>query len=278
MTEDVATPLSAQGSSLGWRSSGIVSLLTDFGLEDAYVGVMKGVMLAHNDGARIVDLSHGVAPQAVLQAAWMLAHAWKHFPDGTTHLAVVDPGVGSERRILIAEDRGHAFLAPDNGLLGPVLSEDARVFELDVDRFALPNLSRTFHGRDIFAPAAAALAAGSAPEEIGSPIDDWQRAGFPGPLALDDGWKTEVLMVDRFGNLITPLVLPPRALHGAHWTARVGDASAPLVETYADVESGALLALIGSCGSLEVSVAGGDARTRLGARIGDAVTLKRTQS
>lgn len=277
MTDEGASPVLAPGSSLGWRSNGIVSLLTDFGLEDAYVGVMKGVMLAHNDGVRCVDLCHGVAPQAVLQAAWLLAHAWKRFPDGTTHLAVVDPGVGSDRRILVAEDQGHAFLAPDNGLLGPVLSEDARVFELDVERFALPNASRTFHGRDIFAPAAAALSAGFAPEELGTSTDDWLHAGLPGPVALDDGWRTEVLFADRFGNLITPLTLPQRALEGSAWSVRVAGREMPLVATYADVESGALLALLGSCGSLEVSLRGGDARAALGAKIGDEVTLRRME-
>lgn len=277
MTNVGASPAAAPGSSLNWRSNGIVSLLTDFGLEDAYVGVMKGVMLAHNDGVRCVDLSHGVAPQAVLQAAWLLAHAWRRFPDGTTHLSVVDPGVGSDRRILVAEDAGHAFLAPDNGLLGPVLSEDARVFVLDAERFALPNASHTFHGRDIFAPAAAALAAGLAPEELGDPTEDWLHAGFPGPVVLEDGWRTEVLFADRFGNLITPLTLPARVLEGATWSARVAGREAPLVRTYADAGVGGLLSLIGSCGSLEISVAGGDASAVLGARVGDEVTLRRME-
>ncbi|MCA8978731.1 MAG: SAM-dependent chlorinase/fluorinase [Planctomycetes bacterium] len=254
-----------------------MSLLTDFGLEDAYVGVMKGVMLSHNDGVRCVDLSHGVAPQAVLQAAWLLAHAWRRFPDGTTHLAVVDPGVGSGRRILVAEDAGHAFLAPDNGLLGPVLSEDARVFELDADRFALPNASRTFHGRDVFAPAAAALASGMAPEELGEPTDDWLQAGFPGPEVLEDGWRTEVLFADRFGNLITPLTLPARLLEGEDWCARVAGRAAPLVGTYAEVEPGVLLALFGSCGSLEVSLRDGDARAELAVQSGEVVTLRRME-
>jgi len=276
VSEEAEQLSTAGATSLGWRSSGIVSLLTDFGLDDAYVGVMKAVMLAHNEGVRFVDLSHGVAPQAVLQASWLLAHAWNRFPDGTTHLAVVDPGVGSDRRILVAEDRGHAFLAPDNGLLGPVLSEDARVFALDVERFALPNTSRTFHGRDVFAPAAAALAAGQAPEDLGESIDDWLHAGFPGPTLLEDGWSTRVLYADRFGNLITPLILPAAALEGASWQARIGGCDAPLVETYADAASGALLALLGSCGSLEVSQRDGDARAALGAKVGDEVTLRKT--
>lgn len=262
---------------LGWRPSGVVSLLTDFGLEDAYVGVMKGVLHAHADGLRVVDLTHGVAPQQVLQASWFLAHAWRRFPDGTVHVAVVDPGVGSDRRILVAEDGGHAFLAPDNGLLGPVLSEDARVFALDVDRFALEGASRTFHGRDVFSPAAAALAGGTPPAEMGEPAGEWLHAGFPGPSRTPDGWRTEVLFADRFGNLITPLTVPREALVGGRWTVEVRGREVPLVETYADVEGGELLALIGSCGSLEVSRAGGDARAALDASPGDEVRLRRIE-
>jgi hypothetical protein len=120
-----------------WKPSGVVTLLTDFGSEDPYVGMMKGVLLSAAPGLAIVDLTHGVPPQCLRVGAWFLAHAFGYFPAGTVHVAVVDPGVGSSRRLLVAEDRGHAFLAPDNGLLGPVLSSEARVFELDAARFAL---------------------------------------------------------------------------------------------------------------------------------------------
>src|SRR5258705_8794726 len=116
-----------------WKPSGIVTLLTDFGTDDPYVGMMKGVLLSAAPGLRIVDLTHGVPPQSVRVGAWFLAHAFAFFPAGTVHVAVVDPGVGSGRKLIVAEDRGHAFLAPDNGLLGPVLSESARIYELDAE-------------------------------------------------------------------------------------------------------------------------------------------------
>jgi len=261
---------------VGWRSSGIVSLLTDFGLADAYVGELKGVLLAHNADARFVDITHAVDPQSVTQASWLLAHAWRRFPDGTTHVAVVDPGVGTARRILVAEDGGHAFLAPDNGLLGPVLSAGARVFALDQERFALDGASHTFHGRDLFAPAAAALAAGLSPREMGEPLDDWQRAAFPAAEERADGWCTEVLHIDRFGNLITPFEVPAALRDEGPLQATACGRSMPFVSTYADVAMGDLLALLGSCGTLEISLRDGDARAALGAQIGDQVILGRT--
>lgn len=258
-----------------WRPSGVVTLLSDFGLQDTYVGVMKGVMLSRASDLSFVDLTHGVEPQAVLQASWLLAHAWDRFPAGTTHLAVVDPGVGGSRRILVATDRGHGFLAPDNGLLGPVLSEQARVCALDVPRVALAKVSRTFHGRDVFSPAAAALASGAAPEDLGEPAPDWRRAAIPAPEELADGWRTQVLFADHFGNLITPLAVPADA-PGGRWRVDLCGRTVPLVSTYADAPVGDLLALIGSCGTLEVSLRDGDARAALDARPGDEVILRRT--
>lgn len=160
-----------------FRAAGLVSLLTDFGLADPYVGVMHGVIAARAPGVRVVDLGHGVAPQDVRQGGWCLAQAWPYFPAGSVHVAVVDPGVGSARRVLAARQGGHAFLAPDNGLLALVLDEGAEVRALDVARFALPRVSRTFHGRDVFSPAAAALASGTPFEELGAVVDDWQRLG-----------------------------------------------------------------------------------------------------
>ena len=147
-----------------WRPSGIVTLLTDYGLDDAYVGAVKGVLYARGGaGLRVADLTHSVPPQDVRSAAFHLAHAWRWYPPGTVHVAVCDPGVGTERDVLVALFEDHAFLAPDNGLLGPVVGELADVRALDLERFALPRRSRTFHGRDVFAPAAAALAGGLDP-------------------------------------------------------------------------------------------------------------------
>jgi len=261
-------------SAESFQASGIVTLLTDFGLSDPYVGVMKGVMLSAEPQLELVDLTHGVPPQAVAVGAWHLQQSWARFPKGTVHLVVVDPGVGSERRILLAEQAGHLFLAPDNGVLDPALDESATVLVLDVERFALPGASRTFHGRDVFSPAAAALAAGLAPGEAGVATTDWVRLELPVPEVGEDGAiHAAVLYADRFGNLVT--MVEARALDvAATWTVQVGEESMPLVGTYADVEVGELLALVGSGGTVEVSLRDGDAAARLGAEAGAAVVLR----
>lgn len=267
------------GSHGAWRPSGVVSLLTDFGADDAYVGVMKGVLLARAPRAVPVDLCHGVAPQALLHAAWLLKSAFAYFPAGTVHVAVVDPGVGSGRRILVARDRGHAFLAPDNGLLGPVLSKEAEVRALDVERFALPNRSATFHGRDVFAPAGAALASGLAPEEAGELAPEWRRAELPTVVEANDGsLRTEVLYADRFGNLVTPLGRERLEGGPARWTVEIAGVELSIRSTYADAERGERLALVGSAGSLEISVREGDAARELAAGPGTPVLVRRRRS
>lgn len=258
-----------------WAPSGVVTLLTDFGTADTYVGVMKGVLLDRAPGVQPVDLTHAVPPQDVVQASWHLARAVDYFPSGTVHVAVVDPGVGSARAILVAEDRGQAMLAPDNGLLGPVLSPDATVYELDVERFALPERSRTFHGRDVFTPAAAALAAGLAPWEAGARTDAWQRGAWPEAEERPGGLVIAALFADHFGNLVT--TLGASRLEGADWSVQLGGEELPLVKTYADVEPGAGLALIGSAGTLEISVREGSAAERYRAGAGTPILLtKRT--
>lgn len=262
-----------------WRPCGVVSLLTDFGLEDAYVGVMKGVVLSRAPAAKIVDLTHGVPAQDILVAAWHLARSREYFPAGTVHVAVVDPGVGSARRILVAHDRGQAFLAPDNGLLGPVLGGEAAVYALDVARFALPGASRTFHGRDVFAVAAAALAEGLAPEETGAPAGEWRRAALPEPTRAEDGsFEVPILYADRFGNLVTTLC--GEALEGgpSGWQVEAAGRVLPIAGTYADVLSGEPLALVGSAGTLEVSVREGDASRALGLAAGDRVIVRRRRA
>jgi len=260
-----------------WKPSGIITLLSDFGTEDPYVGMMKGVLLTAAPGCTIVDLTHGVPPQAVRIGAWFLAHSFRFFPPGTVHLAVVDPGVGSRRKLLVAEDRGHAFLAPDNGLLGPVLSPEACVFELDVKRFALEGVSRTFHGRDILAPAAAAIARGLEPSQTGVAAGKLEPGlDFPRARALPSGLvECEVLLADRYGNLI--LSGRPEDLDGGieRWTVRIADRTIPLRTAYAESAPGELLALVDSYGALEIAVREGSAAGRLGLRPGDPVTLAR---
>ena len=247
---------------------------TDFGLADSYVGVMKGVMLSAEPQLELIDLTHGVPPQAVAVGAWHLLQSWPRFPAGTVHVVVVDPGVGSGRRILLAEQAGHLFLAPDNGVLDPALEEGATVRVLDVERFALPNASRTFHGRDVFSPAAAALAAGLPPDEAGEVTEDWVRLELPTPEVAEDGAiHAAVLYADRFGNLVT-MVAAETLGAAASWTVEVGGESMPLVGTYAEVSAGELLALVGSGGTVEVSLRDGDAAKRLGVEAGGAVVLR----
>lgn len=261
-------------SAESFEACGIVTLLTDFGLVDPFVGVMKGVMLSAEPRLELIDLTHGVPPQAIAVGAWHLQQSWARFPKGTVHLVVVDPGVGSERRVLLAQQAGHLFLAPDNGVLDPTLEEGARVRVLDVERFALPGASRTFHGRDIFAPAAAALAAGSPWEEAGSETEDWVPLVLPAPEFGADGViRAEVLYADRFGNLVSMVELGALAASSS-WVVEVGEARMPLVGTYADVGVGELLAVVGSAGTVEVSLRDGDAAARLGVGAGAEIILR----
>ncbi|MBI4423858.1 MAG: SAM-dependent chlorinase/fluorinase [Elusimicrobia bacterium] len=246
-------------------------LLTDFGLSDPFVGVMKGVLLGRAPGVPVVDLTHGIAPQDVRQAAFALLEAVPYFPEGSLFVCVVDPGVGSGRRILWARGDRHQFLAPDNGLLSWVGRRE-RLRELRaVTRSALflKPLSRTFHGRDVFAPVAAALARGAAPESLGPRVPSLKRLAFPAPRRAGGKVRGEILAIDRFGNAITSLTprdLPPRAR-----LRHRGVALGPLRTHYAQARAGGLVALTGSSGHVELSVRGGSFARVAGARVGDPI-------
>jgi hypothetical protein len=249
------------------RRSGIVTLTTDFGWRDFYVAAMKGVILSIFPGAVLVDVSHDVPPGDVREAALLLAQAAPCFPPGTVHAAVVDPGVGTGRRAFAAEAGGQLLVGPDNGLFWPLLARDPerRVVHLTETGFFRPTVSRTFHGRDLFAPVAAHLASGRDPEEMGRPVDD--------PVVLEeerareeDGVLVgEVTRVDRFGNLVTnmDLDLLERFLGGRNPRIEAGRLEVTGIRgCYGDVEPGEALALIGSTGHLELSVNGGRASER----------------
>ncbi len=255
----------------------VITLLTDFGLSDAYVGIMKGVMLGICPAARLVDLTHDIPPQGIIPGALVLRNAVRFFPAGTTHLAVVDPGVGSARDpIAIVTERG-VLVGPDNGLLHPAaLAMGVReVRRLErTDLFRQP-VSHTFHGRDIFAPVAAHLAAGWPPHELGSLLPAPRPLVLPAPRCEPGRVDGEVMYIDRFGNLITNI--PATALAGFP-TPEVsvsirGVRIAPIVAAYAAVPEGSLLAIIGSWGVLEVAVRDGSAAEHLAADIGTAVTV-----
>lgn len=254
-------------------SSGVVTLTTDFGLADHYVGVVHGVVLRFHPQARVVDLCHQLEPYDLVGAALTLAASYAWFAAGTVHLAVVDPGVGSDRRALVAEAAGWLFLAPDNGLLELIYRRhDHRVWALEPERFALKPISNTFHARDVFAPAAGLLARGEPPERLGLSIGDYQRLQIPEPRELAPGrLEGQILKVDRFGNLITnftPADLPePFQLSVGR--CRIG----ALRESYAAAPPGEVFAIAGSSGYIEISMNQASAAEAVGARAGAPVEV-----
>jgi hypothetical protein len=265
----------------------IITLTTDFGWADAYVGAMKGVILSIAPRATLVDISHEIAPGDVRQAAHVLADAAPFFPAGTIHVAVVDPGVGGARRAIAARAPQAAFVAPDNGVLSLCLRGAGSVEyrQLLNSRYHLPRISFTFHGRDIFAPVAAHLAAGADFDDLGPPVNDPLLFSHP-PLTQDSlgRWIGQVWHIDRFGNLITnfksPLAilypgLPARAglpLSTLH-VEIAGRRIVGLARAYAERAPGELLALVGSSGYLEIAVRDGSAARLLDAHTGDEVMV-----
>jgi S-adenosyl-L-methionine hydrolase (adenosine-forming) len=269
----------------------ILTLLTDFGLADYYVGAVKGTVLRLAPGTQLVDLSHEVPPGDVEAGADLLAAAAPTFPAGTVHLAVVDPGVGSARRLLVVRSRGHHFVAPDNGLLTAALAAGGEAWsvarsDLFLDLAPGSSGGATFHGRDRFAPIAAALLRGENPDTLGQPIDDAVRLALPAPWRERDaaGWTLHgrVVRVDRFGNLVTDLPADwlAAANGDATWVAQVGDAaSAPparvaRVRCYDELPPGEPGILVGSLGTLELSLRGESLAARWATRRGAAVRLR----
>ncbi|MEJ5198630.1 MAG: SAM-dependent chlorinase/fluorinase [Anaerolineae bacterium] len=251
----------------------IITLTSDFGLRDGYVGIMKGVILSIAPHVTIVDLTHEIEPQNIRQTIFVLAQAAPYFPPDTIHVAVVDPGVGTARRpLLVTTPRAH-YIGPDNGIFTAALEEEAaQAWVLDQPAYWLPQLSRTFHGRDLFAPAAAHLANGVAPERLGHPVNDPVRLAWPRPLRHADGHLTgEIIYVDRFGNLISNI--PAAWLEGQRWRCRIAGHVAPVVSTYGEGAVGALIGLIGSSNTMEVAVRNGNAARHLGVETGEAVEL-----
>jgi S-adenosylmethionine hydrolase len=243
----------------------IITLLTDFGTADGYVGEMKGVLASLAPGVTIVDVAHDVAPQDVDGARLALARYWRRFPEGTVHLVVVDPGVGSARGALATWSEGRYLVGPDNGVLSPaLLHAGARWVSLRVPIGAAP----TFHGRDVFAPAAAQLATGVALETLGVVEGDPVVRRTPEATRRGDGGvQGEVISVDRFGNAVTNLV----AMRGG--AIQVAGLALTVRRTYADAAEGEPVALVGSSGLVEIAVRDGSAAERLGLRRGSSVVL-----
>lgn len=236
---------------------------------------MKGVILSIAPKARLVDLSHEVAPFHTEQGAFVVAQAVPHFPAGTVHLVVVDPGVGGPRRALVARGRRAFYVGPDNGVLGPLLAMDgpAEVNAIEAPDFLPKTRSATFHGRDVFAPAAAHLALGKPLADFGPKVEEDLATPFAAPEETAAGWRGQVLHVDRFGNLITNL---PNALAGRIAAVEVAGRRLGVVPNYSAVERGQPGAVAGSVERIEVFVREGSARDLLGGLVGMPVTgLKR---
>ena len=263
------SPADSHGS---MRLPPLITLTTDFGTGGGYVAQMKGVLLIRIPDVRLVDITHDVPPQNVPAAAIVLADTLVHFPDGAVHVGVVDPGVGTDRPILAGRCRNGFFVGPDNGLFS--LCEIQEAVALDQPRYWLADVSRTFHGRDIMAPVAAALAGGTRLRDLGRPVTHWQTLETPPPDRDGGRLTARVLTSDSFGNLITNLTsrdLPGAAIARvpdgaiARAVVRVAGKPIPLVGCYGEREPGHGVALLGSSGRLEIAVVNGSAKDRYGA-------------
>jgi S-adenosylmethionine hydrolase len=259
--------------------SKFITLLTDFGTRDYFVGAMKGAILSLSAQANIIDITHEIPPQDISSAAFTLAASYKNFPPKTIHLAVVDPGVGSARRAILLVTEDYFFLAPDNGLLSFIFDEveDARasVFELTNEKYFAENVSRTFHGRDVFAPVAAHLFNGVAPQEFGAEIKDFARFEIARPKPVSPGeTEAEIIHIDRFGNLVTNLKavdLP------AKFTLEINQTRIEKHQRfYAEAEKGEIFSIIGSEGFVEISAFQDSAERLLKARGGQKILLSVT--
>jgi S-adenosylmethionine hydrolase len=275
--------------------SAIITLTTDFGLADAYVAAMKGVILGINPDVKLVDICHSIRPQNVAQAAFVLSTACEFFPRRTIHLVVVDPGVGTERKAIVLRTPEADFVAPDNGVLSYIIqrycpeptADNRQLLEpgsgleataITRPQFWRPNVSPTFHGRDIFAPVAAHLSLGVPPADFGEAVDSLAVFPVPRPHAAPDGTLVgHVLHIDNFGNLITSIRscdLPPILQRRTKLTIKVGNETiSGLSRTYGTGQG--LMALIGSADHLEISLKEGNASTFLNAAVGDEVKFLR---
>jgi S-adenosylmethionine hydrolase len=260
-----------------------ITLLTDFGIRDGAVGLMKGVIWRIAPDAQIADLSHTIAPQNLQEASIVLRFAAPYFPEGTIHIVVVDPGVGTDRRSLAARFGPCFFVGPDNGVCTPLLEraeqagEPVEIVSLDDPAYWLPTVSDVFHGRDVYSPVGAHLAAGVRLTQLGTPIDDPIRLTLAAPEPISNGIRGEIIFVDDFGNLQTNILRH----HLAEWPrvkVRLGDTEIDgMVRTFGERPPGTLIALFGTEHDLYISVVNGNAQARLGGNVGDPVEVVRLE-
>jgi len=258
----------------------IITLTTDFGLNDHFVGAMKGVILHAAPEAEIIDISHAVQPFDILDGALTISQAYSYFPSGTVHVVVVDPGVGTARRPIILSGDRHSFVAPDNGVLSLVYEREERrsVRHVTAEHYFLQPRSNTFHGRDIFSPVAAYLAKGVEPARFGEEVTDYVRFAAPRPKPVDERTlRGVVLKVDRFGNLITnitPADIPRLFEPAAAFKITVGKGQVTRIcANYAEGGPGEAFGILGSMGYLEIAMNRGSAYQFLGAAKGSDVTV-----
>lgn len=257
----------------------IITLMTDFGLKDGNVGVMKGVMMGIAPQAQLIDLSHLITPQNILEAALILHRSVPYFPPGTIHMVVVDPGVGTARRPMAARIGGQYYVGPDNGTITRWLeraeSEGLQTVFIHLNRteYWLPKVSHVFHGRDIFSPAAAHLAAGVPLEQLGAVIHDPVRIAIPRPQRTAQGFRSEVIHIDHFGNLSTSVYQDDLGEAQVVTVSLGGATIRGLSRTFGERAPGELMALFGSTGNLIISEVNGSAAKRLGVQVGEAVEV-----
>ncbi len=257
----------------------IVTFTTDFGLDDAFVGIMHGVVLNIHPETRIVDICHSVASYDVVDGAWTIAQAYRFFPPRTAHVIVVDPGVGSERRPILAETENYVFVAPDNGALSMIEAREPKftVRHITADRYFLQPVSQTFHGRDIFAAVAGWLSKGIDPADFGPEITDYLRLPLPAVERIgDNSLRGTVLKVDKFGNLITNIGEQDAPELFAATAAPIsilisGQTITRLCQSYAEGADGECFGIIGSSGYLEIALRQASAAQRLSAKVGSPV-------
>lgn len=257
---------------------GIITLLTDFGQRDVYVGVMKGVIVGIAPQVRLIDLTHDIPPQNLALASFQLQNAVAHFPPDTVHLVVVDPGVGSQRRGIALQLASGFLVGPDNGVFTGVLCQTPVLAAVELNQplyWYTPTPSRTFHGRDIFAPVAAHLARGVPLLQVGSPLDPASLVRLPAPTytttANGKEFVGRIQAIDHFGNLIS--TIPAAVVTGTSWSVEMANQRIPAVNSYSDRPVGAIMALIGSHGWIEVAVNGGRAEVMLNCQVDDALQV-----
>ncbi|MBW4461380.1 MAG: SAM-dependent chlorinase/fluorinase [Nodosilinea sp. WJT8-NPBG4] len=258
-----------------------IALLTDFGLQDSYVGVMKGVIATLAPTAQLIDLTHDLPPQDCYAARFTLLSAYPYMPPGTIYLVVVDPGVGTQRRAVTVQTFQGTFVGPDNGVLSGIWERDSQRNQGVLNAVELTNMaywrsphpSTTFHGRDIFAPVAAHLANGVPIDDLGTRIDPQSLISLPlqAPIATATGWIGAIQYIDRFGNAAT--TIPASIVITSDWSVTIGDHTLPGGQTYGNVHPGQGLALVGSHGFVELAVNQGNAQQQIGLVVGDRVEL-----